>query len=443
MTKTSFRARLETLRKSGVRPGLDSIRALLSALGNPERGLKAVHVAGTNGKGAVSAMIDSMLRAAGYRTARYASPHLLALNERFFLNGSPVDDATLEAVAEPLFAAVSQVEGQGLVVTYFECLTAAAFLMFKAYVPDVVVMEAGLGGRNDATNVLDDTLLSVITRIGLDHCEWLGTTHSAIAEEKAGILRPARPVVCGMMPESARETIARFASLEGCDFTAADDHVAVENVRPLELTTASRNPPPINFALQGAFEVENAMTALTAVDVLCRECGFYVSDAAVKAGLEHVVWPGRFQLIEYEGVKFIVDGAHNPDGSMALRDSLRMASATGPLALVCGFCGDKDVLANLRILSAVSTIGWAVPLANSRSLPPPAVAERMSMAGFTACTVCATLAEGIAGAAAWAREHGGTVVVCGSLFLAGEALTALNAFPWTLRAPDANEFFAP
>ncbi len=441
LTDNSFRTRLEALRPAGVRPGLDTIRDLLAELGNPQEKLRCIHVAGTNGKGAVCALLDSVLLAAGYSTARYTSPHLLSINERFCLNGQPVADEMLESVADELFAAVDRLAARGVPVTFFECLTATAFVLFKKAAPDVVILEAGLGGRGDATNVSSEVLVSVITRIGLDHCEWLGSTYADIAEQKAGILRPGRPVVCGVMPESARETVARFASLDGCRFTAADEHVEVESIAPLVVTTPSRNPPPMALALEGAFQVENAMTALTALDVLCRDCGFYVSDMAVRAGFEKAVWPGRFQKVVYDGVTFVVDGAHNPDGAMALRDSLRLANLKGPLAFVCGFCSDKDVLANLRVLSGVSMIGWSVPLTNTRSLDPVEVAERMAMAGFVSATACASLEEGLSCATAWAKDTGGTPVVCGSLFLAGEALLAMGAFPWSVRPPDANELF--
>jgi dihydrofolate synthase/folylpolyglutamate synthase len=316
-----------------------------------------------------------------------------------------------------------------------------AFVLFRKAAPDVTVLEAGLGGRSDATNVLSDVLVSVVTRIGLDHCDWLGSTYAEIAGQKAGILHPGRPVVCGAMPESARETVARFASLDGCPFTAADEHVAVERISPLVLTTPIRNPPPIALALEGAYQVENAMTALTAIDVLCKDWGFHVSDMAVRAGFEQVVWPGRFQRVVRDGVTFIVDGAHNPDGAMALRDSLRIAHLNVPIAFVCGFCGDKDVLANLRVLSALSTEGWAVPLSNMRSLEPAKVAERMALAGFVSAEACATLEDGLKRATDWAKRTGGVPVVCGSLFLAGEALLALDAFPWPIRPPDANEMF--
>ena len=441
LTKTSFRERLEALRPAGVRPGLDTIRALLAALGNPQDALRCVHVAGTNGKGAVSALVDAVLHAAGYHTARFTSPHLLSVNERFCLDGQPVSDAALAEVADEVFAAVDTLSARGFVVTFFECLTAMAFVLFRKVAPDVVVLEAGLGGRNDATNVLSDVLVSVVTRVGLDHCEWLGSTYAEIAGQKAGILHPGRPVVCGAMPESARETVARFASLDGCPFTAADEHVAVERISPLVLTTPIRNPPPIALALEGAYQAENAMTALTAIDILCKDWGFHVSDMAVRAGFEQVVWPGRFQRVVQDGVTFIVDGAHNPDGAMALRDSLRIAHLNVPIAFVCGFCGDKDVLANLRVLSALSTEGWAVPLSNMRSLEPAKVAERMALAGFVSAEACATLEDGLKRATDWAKRTGGVPVVCGSLFLAGEALLALDAFPWPIRPPDANEMF--
>ena len=441
LTNNSFRRRLEALRPAGVKPGLDTIRALLAELGNPQEKLRCIHVAGTNGKGAVCALVDSVLLAAGYRTARYTSPHLLSINERFCLDGQPVSDDMLESVADEIFAAVDRLASRGMSVTFFECLTATAFVLFRNAAPDVVILEAGLGGRSDATNVSSDVLVSVITRIGLDHCEWLGSTYADIAEQKAGILRPGRPVVCGVMPESARETVARFASLDGCRFTAADEHVAVESVSPLVVTTPNRNPPPIALALEGAFQVENAMTALTALDILCRDCGFHIPDKAVRTGFEKAVWPGRFQKVVHDGITFVVDGAHNPDGAMALRDSLRLAHLKGPLAFVCGFCSDKDVLASLRVLSGVSMVGWSVPLANTRSLDPVGVAERMNMAGFVSSTACASLEEGIALATDWAKDTGGTPVVCGSLFLAGEALLAMDAFPWTVRPPDANEIF--
>ena len=440
MQQNSLLERLAARRRYGMRPGLATMRALLDALGNPQDSLKVVHVAGTNGKGAVTAMLDAVLRAAGYRVCRYTSPHLVSLAERFFVDGAVAPTAELDAAADVVFPVVERLESEkGMEVTFFECLTAVAFVLFARVKPDYVVLETGLGGRLDATNVASNVLVSVITHIGLDHCDWLGDTHAAIAEEKAGIIKPGRPVVCGTMPESAKETIERFASLNGSAFYSVADHVSVVKTSPLVATTAHRNLPPINLALFGAFQAENALTVLTAVDALVQDCGVKISDHAIVEGLEHVVWPGRCQRVEKDGVTVIVDGAHNPDGAMALRDSLRLAHVKEPVGLIAGFCGDKDVLAHLRIMSALATHGWAVPIQNARSLDPGDVAERMLMAGFAEAESCSSLEAAFGRALAWARTSGGTLVVCGSLFLSGEALVALDAFPWEVRKPDENE----
>lgn len=432
--------RIMERRRFGMRPGLDVMRAVLAALGNPQDALRCVHVAGTNGKGATCAILDAALRAAGHRTARYTSPHLVSVNERFFLDGAPVPDAALAAAEARTLEAVERLErDRGLEVTFFEALTAMGFVLFAGAKPDVVVLETGLGGRLDATNVVREPLVSVITRIGLDHCDWLGATHAAIAEEKAGIVKPGRPVVCGAMPLAAKEAIARAASLNGCAFTAAEEHVRLERLDPLTLTSARRRLRPVAFALPGAFQAENAMTALATLDVLDRDCGLAVPDHAVAAGLEGVVWPGRCQRVVRDGVTLYVDGAHNPDGAVALRDALRRLGVKGPVGLVAGYCGDKDVLAHLRIMSALATHGWATPIRNARSLDPAATAERMHMAGFASAQACGSLPEALRAACDWARGCGGTVVACGSLFLVGEALVELDAFPWSVRAPDANE----
>ena len=441
--QSSLLERLAARRRYGMRPGLETTRALLDALGNPQDSLKFIHVAGTNGKGAVTAMLDSVLRSAGYRVCRYTSPHLVSLAERFFVDGAPASFEELDAAADTVFAAVETLEREKKVeVTFFECLTAVAFVLFVRAKPDLVVMETGLGGRLDATNVVKTVLACVITRIGLDHCEWLGSTHAAIAEEKAGIIKPGRPVICGAMPESAKEAVQRVASLNGAPFYSAPDCVSAHKTSsPFIATTAHRNLPPINLSLAGAFQAENAMTVLATIDALVKDCGLDIPDHAVVAGLEHVVWPGRCQRVKHDGITIIVDGAHNPDGAVALRDSLHRAGvdANGPVGLVAGFCGDKDVLANLRIMSAISTRGWAVPIQNPRSLDPGAVAERMLMSGFSEAESCSSLEAALARACAWARAAGGTLVVCGSLFLAGEALVTLGAFPWEVRRPDDNE----
>ena len=415
----AFFERLASRRRFGMRPGLDTIRAVTAALGNPQDTLRCIHIAGTNGKGAVAAMLDSVLRAAGYRVARYTSPHLVSLNERFFIDGEPVSDAALAAAADEVLPAITRLEReQRLEVTFFEALTAVAFVLFARARPDMTVLETGLGGRLDATNIIASPLASVITRIGLDHCDWLGSTHVAIATEKAGIIKPGCPVVCGAMPSEALDAIRRVAEEKGSPLTAA---------RPWT--------PPVGFALYGAFQEENAATVKATLDVM----PFKIPDAVIANGLARVVWPGRCQRVTKDGVMFIVDGAHNPDGATALAHVLE---GIGPVGLVAGFCGDKDVSGHLWTLAPHVARAWAVPIRNDRSLASEEVAACMRAAGIAETSICASVPDALSAASVWARETGKAVVVCGSLFLVGEALVALDAYPWPIRPADANELLS-
>ena len=425
----SFLSALAARRRFGMKPGLDTIRAIMAALGNPQDALHCIHVAGTNGKGATAAMLDSVLRAAGYRVARYTSPHLVALNERFFMDGNPASDDALEAAAEEVFPVITRLEReQGLEVTFFEALTAVAFVLFARHRPDVTVLQTGLGGRLDATNVISAPLVSVITRIGLDHCDWLGTTHAAIAAEKAGIIKLGCPVVCGAMPPEALDAIRAVAERQGSPLVCA----------------APWTPPP-GFALFGTFQKENASTVKAVLDVLREGRAparpFAIPDSAIAEGLANVVWPGRCQRIAKDGAMFIVDGAHNPDAASALVRVLENENLRH-VGLVAGFCGDKDIAGHLRTLAPLVARAWAVPIRNDRSLAPEAVAMHMRNAGIAEVAPCATVPAALAAAAAWSRETGNVVVVCGSLFLAGEALVALDAYPWPVRSADVNDLLA-
>lgn len=400
----------------GVRPGLGAIRAACSGMGNPQDGLNVIHVAGTNGKGAVCALIDSALRAAGFRTGRYTSPHLVSLNERFFLDGTPASD-------DKLNAAFASVKGVGS-LTYFELLTATAFELYGRERVDYLVLETGLGGRFDATNIVESPRLSVITRIGLDHCDWLGHTIAEIAAEKGGIIKTGVPCVLGAMPEEARRVLESIAASQGARCICAPSADSADAGLAAALKSLS---------LGGNFNRENAATAYAAL----KEVG--IGDEAIRRGFASVVWPGRYQCVVKDGRRFLVDGAHNPPAMRALADSLkreRLSPGRFPFAgrVVCGFCGDKDVSASLRILREVADVGFAVPIRNPRSLPPERTVELMRGAGFAEACAFNSLAEALECA------QDGTLV-CGSLFLAGEALEDLG---WFSRPSDAftpNETF--
>ena len=439
----NYLQQLADRRRFGMKPGLDTIRALLAQLGNPERNIAAIHIAGTNGKGAVAALCESVLRAAGYSVARYTSPHLMRLNERFLVNGEPIDDVALESAAQEVEKAVREIEKEGgLEVTFFECLTAVAFVLFQARGVRLVALETGLGGRLDATNVIVP-LVSVITRIGLDHCDWLGDTVELTAGEKAGIIKQGRPVVCGAMPDGARAVIAAKAAQCDAPFIDAAEAVSVSVTKSgldgqtIKVTTQDRVLPPVRLPLAGAFQIENVCTAMAALEAAER-CGLPIPDAAFVRGFENVCWPGRFQLA-VKAPPMIVDGAHNPEGARALRQALKGCNVKKPVGLVAGFCGDKDALTYLRLLAPVVKRAWGVATSNPRSLTADQVAGVMRMANIEGVEACGSIREALAAAQTWARETDGVVLVCGSLFLAGEALVTLGAFPWPCGRSDANE----
>ena len=383
-----------------MRPGLDAIRGTCAALGDPQKSFSAIHIAGTNGKGAVCAMLDAALRANGLRVGRYTSPHLVKINERFFLDGAPIGDDALSAAAEK----VAKIAPDDL--TFFEALTAVAFLVYADAKVDYAVLETGLGGRLDATNVCVPELC-VITRIGLDHCDWLGDTVEKIASEKAGIIKPHVPVVLGENLPEVRAVVEARAKEVGAPFFYAPDVASAADV-------------PRDFPLGGTFNRENAVTALAALKVLGK------GDAS---GFADVVWPGRFQRVE----NFIIDGAHNPPAAHALAEALRELHLSEPLALIAGFCGDKDVGDVLSILAPFVKKGYAVRTNNPRSLSAEETAEKMRAAGIDA-VAAPSLAAAIGSASSAPRA-----LICGSLFLAGEALVELGAYPWPKPRFDAAE----
>lgn len=399
---SEFLRELSERRRFGMKPGLDTITEMCRRLGNPQTHFHSIHVAGTNGKGAVCAILDSVLNRTGTRIGRYTSPHLVNLNERFFWEGAPVDDDILEEVCER----VHGVAPDG--TTFFEALTAAAFCLYDRVGAEVVVLETGLGGRMDATNVCKPKIC-VITRIGLDHCDWLGTTVEQIATEKAGIIKSGVPVVLGRNCDSVRRVIEARANEVGAPFYYAPE-------------IAGEGDIPADYSLGGKFNRENAITAIAVLKVL----GIPI------VGFDSIVWPGRFQRVG----NCIVDGAHNPPAAHALAEAL--AETGERYHLIAGFCGDKDVSEVLRILAPYVDDGLAVKTNNPRSLTAEDTARRMCQAGIAARS-CESLQAAISGIGDVSRK----TLICGSLFLAGEALVSLGAYPWGSARFDSSELLKP
>jgi dihydrofolate synthase/folylpolyglutamate synthase len=372
----------------GMRLGLEPMREACARAGHPEQVISVVHVAGTNGKGSVSAMVEAIARSHGMRTGLYTSPHLCRFAERIRLDGEPVTD---DALADLLGRALD--EGPDL--SFFETATLAAFLAFRDARIDMAVVEVGLGGRLDATNVIPTPRAAAVTRIALDHTDRLGTTLVEIAREKAGIAKPGLDLVLGPMPPDVRRAIDEVAHAAGATTTMLDDDAPV--------------PPRIGLA--GAHQKENARIAAE----LGRRIG--ASARAIEEGLAAVRWPGRLERIG----NMLLDAAHNPDGAEALAAYVRtLGVAPERVTLLFGTLSDKDWAPMLDTLA---------PLANSRIYVAPSGASRSTvdpsaMVARHAGAVSASLQDAID-----ASRHAGLAIVAGSLVLVGQARALLLGLP--------------
>lgn len=427
MDDASRLERLFARRSFGIKPGLDQIRALLRELGDPQESFRVLHVAGTDGKGSVCAMLDSVLRAAGLRTGLYTSPHLVRLSERFRIGGSEIPDGAFFPLLDEVEAAAGRLVARGLPEpTFFETTTALCALWFAREGVKLAVAEVGMGGRLDATNVFLPAV-SVVTRIGLDHMQYLGDTIEKIAFEKAGIAKPGVPLVLGAMPDEARAAVLRRAREVGAPACCAPDSVEVVRVRGdlagqvLSVSSGAADYGRAKMRLAASYQVENAATAVAALEALGRVLGIEWPAKTVAAGLGAAELPGRFQLLSDDPAT-ILDGGHNPCAAEALVAALKAAKAGAGARLVCGMCADKDPAGWLRALAPAVGKVWTVPLSNPRGLPPEKLAQFARGAGLREVRACATLEEGLEAARDDAKAAGRHVLVAGSLFLAGDVL---------------------
>jgi dihydrofolate synthase/folylpolyglutamate synthase len=386
MTYAEMLQRLVGLRRFGVRPGLDGVRGLLAAIGHPERGLRVVHVGGTNGKGSTAAMIAAGLRADGRRVGLYTSPHLLRFTERIVIDGAEIAPERAVALAERVLAV-----GDGGSATFFEIVTAMAFLAFAEARVDVAVLEVGLGGRLDSTNVVEEPACAIVTSIGMDHADVLGATPAAIAREKAGIWKRGRPALFACADEAAAAVLQAEA-----------ERLGAAPIERFGRDFDDAGLPPL--ALAGAHQRRNAALARRALDL------FGVSDGVIADGLGSVRWPGRLERLS---PAVIADAAHNDEGARALA----AAWPEGAWTLVVGVVSDKDARAIVAplVARAVRVIVTAPP--SPRAMAPAELARVATVAGAADVTVADDLAAALASAAA----AGERVVVAGSIFLVGEA----------------------
>jgi dihydrofolate synthase / folylpolyglutamate synthase len=421
--------RLQTLferRAAGIRPGLETVSAVLDELQRPERRFAAVHIAGTNGKGSTAAMVESMLRSCGYRTGLFTSPHLVRFHERYRIGGRLISDALLSDVIEAAEAAdAAQAAKPGhRRATFFEMSTAIAFEAFARDGVQFGVVETGMGGRWDATNVLRP-VLSVLTSIGMDHAATLGDTLEKIAAEKFEIVKEGVPVVSADYPESLMRALEEKARRCGSEWARAAERVRIRVLnqaaegQKLDVETAEGPWGALRLPLLGRHQVENAALAVCALEMLRDGYGLDAPTDALKAGLESTRWNGRTQWLRRHP-DVMVDSAHNPAGAAALCAVLRRLRGTRPIGLVLGFMRDKDARGILDAFQPLTPRLWLTPMPRERSCTAE---ELRSLAeSYHACSSVAPLDVALEEAEAWAASSDGLVCVAGSVYLAGDAL---------------------
>lgn len=374
--------RLFALERFGIKLGLDNIRTLTAALGNPEDTFASIHIAGTNGKGSTAAMVERALRGR-QRTGRYTSPHLDRIEERIAIDGLPVETAQLVEVAAMVLDTVDTLRRHGRLETsptFFEVTTAIAFEMFRRAAIDVGVIEVGLGGRFDATNVMTPRV-TAITSIGFDHERHLGSSLSSIAFEKAGILKRGVPAVIGQVPAEARTVIEQVAGRAGAPVVPAGLDLVADSTLTAGRATISVATPvriyrEVTLGLNGAHQVANAVVAIRVLE-LAEAAGLRIGAENIVAGLRDVTWPARLEWLRLpDGRELLIDAAHNPDGAEALARYLG-ASGAAPLPLVLAVMKDKDVDGIVRPLVPLASRFVATSVPGERALPAAALAARI------------------------------------------------------------------
>ena len=418
---------LYSLERFGIKFGLENIRTIVETLGRPDRAFHSAHIAGTNGKGSVTAMVDAALRAAGHRSARFTSPHMLDLTERFVIDGHPVTEQALVAVIGDVRDDIAGLITAGALPappTFFEVTTAAALELFRRAGVEVAVIEVGLGGRLDSTNVITPRV-TAITSIAFDHEQYLGHTLEAIAAEKAGIIKPHVPVVVGRVPEEARVAIENIARERDAPVVPAWEGVSARRVQPtpgqptrIHLRTPARDYGEVMLSLRGDHQIGNAVVAVRILEQL-HDGGIDVPAPAIVDGLAHVSWPGRLEHRRLpDGREMILDAAHNPAGAASLAAYLAETFAEKP-PLVFAAMVDKDVRGMFEaLLPAVSAL-VVTRSSTARSADPEALARAaISVAPHLPVRVEPTRAGALA--AAWASSP--RIVVAGSIFLLGDVL---------------------
>ncbi len=397
----------------GSKPGLTRIRELLEKLGNPQKGMRFIHIAGTNGKGSCAAMTASVLKAAGYRTGLYTSPYLYRFNERMQINGKEIPD---DVLAEIVTRVKPVAEAMADHPTEFELMTAIALLWYKQEACDVVVLEVGLGGRFDATNIIDAPEAAVIMNIGLDHTAVLGDTVEQIAFEKAGIIKPGTEAVLFQQSENVTDVVRRRCEELGVPLHIADFSQIKSEFDSLYGQSFSYRGEVYALPLLGGHQLKNAAVVLELIEVL-RGRGWKLEQGDVEHGLYAVHWPGRFELVSEEPL-FVVDGGHNPQCAQTVRENLLHYFPNKRRILLLGILRDKDYAGLTEILDGAADEYICITPDSPRALPAAELADFLKRYN-KAVAVCESIRDGVSLALDRSDDES---VVCavGSLYSVGE-----------------------
>lgn len=403
------------------KPGLERIKELCRGLGNPQKNLKFVHVAGTNGKGSVCSMLDSTLRAEGYKVGLYTSPYVLRFNERMRINGENIPDEKLAKLTERVKKIADQMTDKP---TEFELITAIAFEYFNDEKCHIVILEVGMGGRLDATNIIEKPELAIITGIALDHTAFLGNTIEEIAAEKAGIIKDGSVVLYGGDDPVAEAVIAEIAGKKQSILCKTDYlKLKINNFNIGETIFDYRGRRDLKIGLLGSYQPRNAAIVIDALDNLSG-IGLSVSEEAIRRGLKSARWPARFEIIK-ENPTVIFDGAHNPQGISAAVQSIKEYFGEKKVIIVSGVLRDKDYVSIAKSISEVADIVYTITPDNPRALSSEKYAYIFSQNELTAIS-CQSIESALSLGIAEAKKKDTALLCLGSLYTYSEVIAEIS-----------------
>ena len=422
MTYSEALAYIHSTDWRGSRPGLERIGELCRLLGNPQNGMRFIHAAGTNGKGSFCRMLSGILSAAGYRVGLFTSPYVFHFNERMMINNEEISNADLAFETEQVRVFADSMSDPP---TEFELITAIGFQYFKHQNCDLVVLECGMGGRLDSTNIIKNPLLSVITGIDFDHTAFLGDTIEKIAAEKGGIIKENCPCLWGGENENACSVLAEIAKAKNSPFSVVDrSSLAVKSMTLDGTIFDYGNLHDLFLSLLGTYQPRNAATVLSAVSLLQKE-GLHIPEQSIREGLATAVWHARFELLRKDDLIILYDGGHNPQGVRAAVEAVRAYFPDQKVNLLSGVMADKDCTTIVQTLKSVAEEVFTVTPANPRAMDAEKYALLFIKQGIPA-TSFSTVADGLNAAIQRSREKSRPLVCLGSLYLYAELREALE-----------------